>query len=83
MRINVKINTDLFFECRFEFPLQIINKLSNPTIVLIIFLTVADENLPAGRQVSYSKPGMMLAILVNHCVKVMKDNDTSQIKKLP
>ena len=34
-------------------------------------------------KISYSYPEMMLAILVFHCVKVMKDNDTSQIKVHP
>jgi hypothetical protein len=54
MRIDIKINTDLFFERRFEFSLQSLNKLTHPHVFFIVFLAVADEDLPAGRQVSYS-----------------------------
>jgi hypothetical protein len=45
MWIDVKIDTDLFLESRFEFPLQIIDKLSNPAIMLIVFLTITDEDV--------------------------------------
>ena len=34
-------------------------------------------------KISYSYPGMRLAIIHIHCVKVMKDNNTSQIKIHP
>jgi hypothetical protein len=36
----------------FEFTFQIIDKFCYPAIVLIVFLAVGDEDLPAGRQVS-------------------------------
>jgi len=31
-------------KCLFKLPLQIINELSNPAIMLIVFLAVADED---------------------------------------
>jgi hypothetical protein len=62
MRIDIKIYSYFLFEGCFKFPLQAFNKFSYPAIVFIIFLPVADKDLPAGRQVSYSYPGMMLAI---------------------
>jgi len=32
-------------------------------------------------KMSYSYPGMRLAILTVHCDKVMKDNNASQVKR--
>jgi hypothetical protein len=52
MWVDVKINADLFFKGCLKFLLQMVNKFCYPTIVLIVFLAVADEDLPAGRQVS-------------------------------
>jgi hypothetical protein len=60
MGVDVKINADLLLKCRLEFPLQVINKLGNPAVVLVIFLAVADENvvfvslglsLPSGNEI--------------------------------
>jgi hypothetical protein len=45
MRIDVKINTDLFLKGRFKFPIQIANKISYPTIMLVILLAVADKDI--------------------------------------
>jgi len=45
MRIYVKINADLFFECGFEFCLQGLNKLTHPPFALVVFLTVADKDV--------------------------------------
>ena len=45
MRVDVTIDTDLIFECSFKFLLQIIDKLSYPAVVFVVFLTVAYENV--------------------------------------
>jgi hypothetical protein len=47
--------------------------------MLTILLTVGDEDLPAGRQVSYSNPEIRLAIFMIHNLKVRKGMDASQI----
>ena len=45
MWINIEIDTYLFLECGFKFLLEIIDKLSNPAVVFVVFLTVADEDI--------------------------------------
>jgi hypothetical protein len=40
MWIDININTDLLLECGFQLPLQVIDKFSNPAIVLIVLLAV-------------------------------------------
>jgi hypothetical protein len=54
MWVDVEINIDFLFEGGFEFSFQRFNKFTYPPVALVVFLAVADENLPAGRQVSYS-----------------------------
>jgi len=41
-------------------------KLSNPPIAFGVFLTITDEDLPAGRQASFSKPEIRLDMSVIH-----------------
>ena len=53
--------------------------LTHPPVAFVVFLTVADEDLPAGRQVSYSYPGMRLAVSVIHSNEITKDSNTSQL----
>ena len=45
MRVNIEIDTDLFFECGFKFSLKVFHKLSNPSIVLIVLLAVGNEDV--------------------------------------
>ena len=42
-RINVKINTYILLKCSFQLFFKVFNKKSNPSIVLIVFLTIADK----------------------------------------
>jgi hypothetical protein len=91
MRIDVEINAYLFLESRFKFRLQGIGKFTHPSVTfalpvvawrrMVVFLTVADEDLPAGRQVSYSYPEMMLGIKYDPFAKGMKELDIRQIFK--
>jgi len=60
MRINVKINTDLLLECGFEFPLQVIYKFGYPAIMLVVFLTVADEDVVI---ISFNDAGHRISII--------------------
>jgi hypothetical protein len=64
-------------ECRFKFSLQIINKIRYPTIVFVVFLTVGNKNVVfvSGEKTCHASEV--------HSDKVMKDNDTSQIKNHP
>ncbi len=52
MRINVEADADFFFECGFEFSFKSVDKLTHPPVAFVVLLAVADEDLPAGRQVS-------------------------------
>ena len=45
VRINVKINVYFFFECGLQLLLQVVNKFCYPTVIFIVFLTIADENI--------------------------------------
>ena len=43
--IYIEVNNDLLFESCFKFTLQIINKFSYPTVILIIFLSITYEDI--------------------------------------
>ncbi len=45
MRIDVKIDADLLLECSLQLFFQVVNELSNPAIVFVVFLPVADEDV--------------------------------------
>jgi hypothetical protein len=45
MGILVEVNGDLFFEGGLEFPLKIGNEITNPAVVLVVLLAVADKNV--------------------------------------
>jgi hypothetical protein len=45
MWINVKVNTYFFFEGSLQFLLEIVNKLRYPTIIFVVFLAVAYEDV--------------------------------------
>jgi hypothetical protein len=45
MRIFIKVNGDILLKRGFEFPFQIIDKFRYPTVILIVFLAVADEDV--------------------------------------
>ncbi len=45
MRVYVEINADLFLECSLKFTLQLIDKFRHPTVMLVVFLAVRDENV--------------------------------------
>ena len=52
MWIDVEITTNFLLKCRFEFSFKSLDKLTNPPVSFVVLLPVADEDLPAGRQVS-------------------------------
>jgi hypothetical protein len=43
--IKIKVNTDLFPECGFRLSFQIIEKFSYPSLIFIVLLMAADEDL--------------------------------------
>jgi hypothetical protein len=45
MRIDIKINTDLLLEGRFQFSLEVIHKFCYPAIVFVVLLAVGDEDV--------------------------------------
>jgi hypothetical protein len=45
MRINIKIDTDLFFECGFKFSFQSLYKLINLPVAFIILLAITDKDV--------------------------------------
>jgi hypothetical protein len=45
VRVGVKVDGDVFLECRFKFGPQCFNKLRNPLISLIVFVTIGDEDI--------------------------------------
>ena len=57
MRIDIKINTDFFLEGSIQFLLEIINEFWHPTIIFIIFLSIAEEDvvLKAFNNACYSR----------------------------
>ncbi len=45
MRIQIEPDTYLFLEGGFQFALKMINKFSDPAVIPVIFLPVADEDV--------------------------------------
>ena len=45
MRVDIKIDANIFLEGCFQLLPEIVNKLRNPAIILVVLLAVADEDI--------------------------------------